>query len=813
MTPILKDIATSGKVYACLLCFNKGDLPLDKCLVGINKRGGSSNATLHVQKHHEEEFKAMEMAKKKSIAALDSNTSNERVTSSVLGKRPASQGLIDSFARPLKKPEIVDRFVTHVVHFFNDSGIAARHAQSTEFNDLISFVVDNTKHLKNADDRKVGRVRYRNELLSDIANMHDAVRESLDKCRSRYQEATGSSQPFLSVSHDIWDGLSKEKLGISINWVDIATWEHHTVSVATLHIESHTAQRVSECVLETLVDRVGVKKSDIFCSVNDTTNSAVAAGRKIVADSEKKEDATCRMHIIDLVMEHALGLATRSRSGVVVDSFVACCSLIKKAKNFLHWLSGKKNKQRFARFVTLVKSNLSSGIDPCKPATPGDTRVSSTYLMFDALMCSYHEIRLFLFMSNHPKDKNCPFRLTEQEWVDIAQITALLSPISKYSFAVQVDHLGAIGGSWLHCMAVKEQLLRKREIRVINFTKPSWISASSAYKKLPKVPLPCEDLGMMAMTFRDRLVQELDNYMQSPSKDQLVAMACHPLIATIGNTFMKRLNAARGKEISAQSQRALVDEVVKMLPPMEPVNLSDDSSLQNEECANAHADVADEMSDFLKTWVRDTPGGGDDFGSGEPGRPSNTQLAEKEVEDFFAQRIDWKTVVSDTHRRPGSSDGKIDWTDGEVVNVLNIEPVFDVGKWWLTVGARQFPTICLVAARILAKPDTNAYQERVFSRCTFVDQPLRQRMNPETFELRVLSKVNRNWIKANADRRSKMTAASALSKAAKFLYHGASANGVPNTVISQEERLLDALDEDLEASEVSGDMDDTEACE
>ena len=52
-----------------------------------------------------------------------------------------------------------------------------------------------------------------------------------------------------------------------------------------------------------------------------------------------------------------------------------------------------------------------------------------------------------------------------------------------------------------------------------------------------------------------------------------------------------------------------------------------------------------------------------------------------------------------------------------------------------------------VALVILALPPTNAYQERIFSTCTYFDDPLRQSLKFSRFEMSVLLAVNQAFLR------------------------------------------------------------------
>ena len=79
-------------------------------------------------------------------------------------------------------------------------------------------------------------------------------------------------------------------------------------------------------------------------------------------------------------------------------------------------------------------------------------------------------------------------------------------------------------------------------------------------------------------------------------------------------------------------------------------------------------------------------------------------------------------------------------------NVSHLWKHFDVLEWWNDFGRTSFPDILPVAAVALAKPYTNAQQERDFSKASWFDGKLKQKQLPETLEMKVMSSLNRNVV-------------------------------------------------------------------
>ena len=73
---------------------------------------------------------------------------------------------------------------------------------------------------------------------------------------------------------------------------------------------------------------------------------------------------------------------------------------------------------------------------------------------------------------------------------------------------------------------------------------------------------------------------------------------------------------------------------------------------------------------------------------------------------------------------------------------LYISSNFDVLELWKVVGAMKYPDTLVAALSILALPASNAFQKRIFSACTWYDDPLNQRLQHFRFERKVLLELN-----------------------------------------------------------------------
>ena len=109
-------------------------------------------------------------------------------------------------------------------------------------------------------------------------------------------------------------------------------------------------------------------------SVNNTTNASVAAGRNI-----SWEEDDYKMHIVNLVVDHAIGKRTRSVNRKVVDLFEECEPLRWKTAATFWFMYSKQAKQYSINYQTrnsvIGQSTIRLGVDH-------DTRISGMRWMY-----------------------------------------------------------------------------------------------------------------------------------------------------------------------------------------------------------------------------------------------------------------------------------------------------------------------------------------------------------------------------------------------------------------------------------------------
>ena len=237
------------------------------------------------------------------------------------------------------------------------------------------------------------------------------------------------------------------------------------------------------------------------------------------------------MHAQELVVKHALGLATRKSGGKVVDSFPPGKELRDNCKALASKVMDKKAKGRYLEHEEL--SMKTWNVKPIKLKTPNETRVSGFYILMVSLLRAKCLIQVLMGESNYTSIyKSCI--IGNEEWRLIAEFEAILSNMHHLAMASQGNETGEIAFSWFEVsMCLLTLKSKKRKYSVVH-TAQSW-SPDTQMEQLPTIKLVYDQLTTSSQELIDRLIIEFARYFPGPDSDQLLAMHLHPV--TQKNTF------------------------------------------------------------------------------------------------------------------------------------------------------------------------------------------------------------------------------------------------------------------------------------
>ena len=180
-------------------------------------------------------------------------------------------------------------------------------------------------------------------------------------------------------------------------------------------LSGHSTAACAEASLEVLV-RCGIVQSDIYKSVNDTTNASVATGRDLAG-----EEGTCVMHVANFIADHASGKRTCTANKHVIDSFPECKAIREKTRAMIKHIWSKKAKQCQVQYAER-NSHLSMNI--IRIGLDNDTRISGTERMYQGSLRSRWTTNNYF--CKEPAVLRRDKELTEEEWHSLTEIEAVM---------------------------------------------------------------------------------------------------------------------------------------------------------------------------------------------------------------------------------------------------------------------------------------------------------------------------------------------------------------------------------------------------
>ena len=482
------------------------------------------------------------------------------------GDRSASPGRVsvaestlsskDVFA-PMKakgSEMVVEEFHTLLHSFVTNNNIAVRTitdgTNCPEFRTLIDFVLSNAKTLSNAKkDLHMGRHQFNSFRKRQFDTLLAAIDMYVSGARNAYQVMLKKRVPFISVGHDIWDSKQKEVLGVTIFFYDPVTKDTFRIPLGLETCDNKAAEATVDQALDMLT-AAGIEPEDIFKAANDTTNVALKVGRLLTVT---KENGGCAMHEISLAFTHAIGAKKRSRQNKVTDHFDELMELNKKCNAVASYLQNKRNKNRFLLYV---KEMGKFGREALKIIQPASTRAAGHQLHFEAMIKA--RWNFYHYWHKYP---SIPSQLDHKEYVTLADISAVLHPLTALIYNVQTDIAGAQAYTFFYIFRTFVLYVYKNTWWVPNvdvvrngdgsnhwngnasFPERDWMGTpkggvdgnyAGGDAVVSMILKKSIEMDPLARTLQERIKEELIQYGAKPTKDRLLAMACNPFTATIG---------------------------------------------------------------------------------------------------------------------------------------------------------------------------------------------------------------------------------------------------------------------------------------
>jgi hypothetical protein len=290
------DIAKS--LVVCPSCFNTPEIPLERCLISM------STSTSNINQHRQITHKGKSLPEQSRIVL--GNKDSPSVVTNNLG----STGTIERFAKslPISRKAALSTFHQALFVCINDLGFPSRTVEKPQFRTLLRVVRENANLLKDTDF-DVSHHYFATLRTESYLHFIQLVTLLGNRIRSFYRKRCGNYVPFCVICHDVWQGLRKEVLGVSLMFCNPRNCEMYKIPIGLVPCKGHSALDISFLTQE-LMTSFGFSTSDLSGTVSDNTNSAIKASKYLLKD----DDSKCDMHKAELIMKHATGLVVRKKT-------------------------------------------------------------------------------------------------------------------------------------------------------------------------------------------------------------------------------------------------------------------------------------------------------------------------------------------------------------------------------------------------------------------------------------------------------------------------------------------------------------------
>ena len=146
---------------------------------------------------------------------------------------------------------------------------------------LLETVCHNAKLISTKD------LEISNKLLSSIClqsynEFVQLISMLICNVQMQYEELCGKTTPFATLCHNVWNGIKKDVLGLSLMFADPHDGNVYHIPLGLIMAQGHTTHQVCDFSVA-LLSCFGVQAdTDLFSTVNDNTNSAILAGKYIL---------------------------------------------------------------------------------------------------------------------------------------------------------------------------------------------------------------------------------------------------------------------------------------------------------------------------------------------------------------------------------------------------------------------------------------------------------------------------------------------------------------------------------------------------
>ena len=222
-------------------------------------------------------------------------------------------------------------------------------------------------------------------------------------------------------------------------------------------------------------------------------------------------------------------------------------------------------------------------------------------------------------------------------------------------------------------------------------------------------------------------------------------MILHPILGTAGFDELKTIRPAEGSIYRSMAKSIMIDavaDILKELPQSSQPLAENTPRHASSTAASATTSVMSRIAMLKQIRAETHASNFEAQSTPQNAEEKATALVESYLSYNFDSTEELKRQLIRMGKDPNAED--IDWDQAE--DCLYFSSKFHLLEWWKCVGCKKWPEVYLVFCIWIALPNSNSFQERIFSLYTWFDNPLRQSLKETRFEMAVLLAVNDAFI-------------------------------------------------------------------
>lgn len=208
------------------------------------RKWNPSNCKTHITNTHTAE----ETQELHSDVSSMTNTNSAVVSRSKDGmKQPPIGTCFKKVPIVIASPQIA---LMQMYLFFNDCNIAINRANNPHLIAFIDYVVENGEHFrKRKADLHFSRHKYMKQRELRFSMFILSLKQVINYTRDYYKQRLMKETPFCYVSHDGWDSVDHDVLGVSLHLIVPGYWKVIKLAVGLKRVKSKKSKQTADAIL------------------------------------------------------------------------------------------------------------------------------------------------------------------------------------------------------------------------------------------------------------------------------------------------------------------------------------------------------------------------------------------------------------------------------------------------------------------------------------------------------------------------------------------------------------------------------------